>query len=251
VDHPPARERAALASVGQPAALSHVTALRRWGLPAPLRDAVHVTVPVARHPIGRTPGLIVHRTRVPTRVREVDGLPIVEPAVAVVRSWPMLAGPDQRAPAIKAVRTRLVSPAELAGAATRAVGMAGRAALMRLVALLDAGCESELELWGYLGVFDAPGLDHAVRQKVIQVRGEYYRLDVAYDEERVNVELDGWRFHSSREQRERDMRRDAALASIGWLTLRYSHERLHEDVAGCRRDTLAALAARRAWRRSA
>lgn len=81
--------------------------------------------------------------------------------------------------------------------------MKGRAALTRLIDQLTAGCESELELWGYLEVFDAPGL-----------------------------------------------RRDAALASIGWLTLRYSHERLHRDVAGCRRDTLAALAARSAWRRS-
>jgi very-short-patch-repair endonuclease len=57
--------------------------------------------------------------------------------------------------------------------------------------------------------------------------------------------LDGYRFHSGRVQRERDMQRDAALAAAGWLTLRFSHARLHSDVEGCRRDTLAALAARR------
>jgi very-short-patch-repair endonuclease len=162
----------------------------------------------------------------------------------------MLEGRDQRAPAIAAVRKRLVTPAELDVAATRAVGMRGRASLLRLVALLAAGCESELELWGYLSVFDYPGLRHAVRQKVVQVHGQFYRLDVAFEEERVAVELDGYRYHSTREQRERDMQRDAALASIDWLTLRYSHERLHEDVPDCRRDTLGTLAARRAWRRS-
>jgi very-short-patch-repair endonuclease len=131
---------------------------------------------------------------------------------------------------------------------SRAIGMRGRAQLSRLIDALNAGCESELELWGYLAVFDVPGLRHARRQKVVHVGRRSYPLDLAYDEERVAVELDGYRFHSSREQRERDMRRDAALASIGWLTLRFSHERLHEDVAGCRRDTLTAVAVRRAWR---
>jgi very-short-patch-repair endonuclease len=244
-DDPPVRDRAALASVGQPAALSHLSALRRWGLTAPQTTRVHITVPIRRHPIGRAPGLTVHRTRVPTMTRMIDGLRTVEPAVAVVRSWPLTAGSDQRAPAIEAIRNRLITPAQLASAADRAIGMRGRAQLLRLATLLDVGCESELEIWGYLGVFHVPGLDHAVRQKVVQVNGREYRLDLGYEEERVAVELDGERYHSSREQREHDRRRDAALATIDWLTLRYSHERLHRDVGGCRHDTLATLAARR------
>lgn len=250
-DIPRIRQAAALASVGPPAALSHVTALQRWELLAPFSDRVHVTVPIGRHPIGRAPGLVVHRTRVPTRTQAVGGLRIVAPEFAVVRSWPMIVGLDQRAPAILAVRKRLVTPATLRETATSAVGMPGRGALLRLVALLAAGCESDLELWGHLHVFDVPELRHAVRQKLVQVQGEWYRLDLAYSAEQVAVELDGYRYHSTRAQRERDMRRDAALASIDWLTLRFSHERLHDDIAGCRRDTLAALAARRAWRRSA
>lgn len=62
-DHPPTRERAALVSVGEPAALSHLTGLRCWELPVPGAAAVHVTVPISRHPIGRIPDLVVHRTR--------------------------------------------------------------------------------------------------------------------------------------------------------------------------------------------
>jgi very-short-patch-repair endonuclease len=250
VDHPPVRERAALASVGQPAALSHLTALRRWGLTAAADDDIHITAPIGRHPIGRAPSLIVHRTRVRTRVRTVGGLLTVSAATAVVRSWPMLAGPDQRAPAIEAVRRRIVTSDELRAAAERASGLRGRSRLLRLVDQLAVGCESELELWGYLGVFDYPGLRHGVRQRVISVGARTYRLDLAFNDERVAVELDGDRFHSSREDRERDRRRDAALASVGWLTLRYSHERLHRDVHGCRADTLATLQSRRVWLRS-
>ncbi|MFN2562774.1 MAG: endonuclease domain-containing protein [Jatrophihabitans sp.] len=238
-------DRAGLVSVGPPVALSHLSALRRWDLPVPDALPVHVTVPFERHPIGRTPGLVVHRTRVPTPVRLLDGLRIVAPAVAVVRSWPLLPSSTRRAPAIEAVRRKLVTPADLRGAASHTVGMPGRAQLGRLIDALDSGCESELELWGFLHVFDAPGLRHGQRQKIVQVRGRTFRLDLAYDDERVAVELDGYRYHSGRDQRERDMRRDAALASIGWLTLRFSYERLHHDVAGCRRDTLTTLAARR------
>jgi len=247
-------ERAAVASVGQPVALSHLSGLRRYALLEDWDPLIDVTVPNDRHPIGRTPGLRVHRTRVPTRVRMIDGLPVVEPATAIVRSWPLLAGAEQRAPAILAVRRRLVTSERLLAAGAAAHGMKGRAAMLRLASLLAAGCESELELWGHLHVFDVPGLRHARRQLVLDVRGQRYRLDLAYEQERVAVELDGYRYHSTRAQRERDMQRDAALASVDWITLRYSHERLHEDVAGCRRDTLATLAARRdgsgAWRRS-
>jgi very-short-patch-repair endonuclease len=238
-------DRAALVSAGPPVALSHLTALRRWDLPVPAVVPVHVTVPFGRHPIGRTPGLVVHRTRVRTPVRLLDGLRTVAPALAVVRSWPLLPPSTRRAPAIEAVRRRLVTAADLRDAASHAIGMPGRAELGRLIDALDSGCESELELWGFLQVFDAPGLRHGQRQKVVQVHGRTFRLDLAYEDERVAVELDGYRYHSGRDQRERDMRRDAALASVGWLTLRFSHERLHDDIAGCRRDTLTTLAARR------
>jgi very-short-patch-repair endonuclease len=240
-------ERAALVSVGPPAALSHTSALRRWRLPAGTSTAIHVTVPARRHPIGDEQ-LTIHRVTHFPRVLKVNGLITVSVADAVVGAWPLLVGPDQRAAALAATRTRLVSVCEVRSVADSATRLPGRRDLMRLLDLIEAGCESELELWGYLDVFDVPGLRQGVRQREVRAGGRSYRLDLAYEEERIAVELDGHAYHSTRDQRERDMRRDAALASIGWLTLRYSHSRLHTDVAGCRRDTLSALAARRQWR---
>ena len=112
--------------------------------------------------------------------------------------------------------------------------------------MLDEGCESELEIWGYLGVFDVPGLRHGKRQLWVSTPAGRFRVDIGYEDERVAVELDGARFHADRDQRERDTRRDAAFAAIDWLTLRFTHDRLHADIPGCRRDTLATLSARRA-----
>ncbi len=249
-EHLPVLRRAALASVGDPVALSHTTALAVWRLRCPASSALHVTVPIGRHPVGRTPGLIVHRTRTPTRIRTAERMRVVEPAAAIVRSWPLLDPSERRSPAIEAIRRGLVGPDRLAEVCSRAVGMRGRSQLGRLIALLASGCESELEIWGLLSVFDVPGLRHGVRQRVVRAGGRSYRLDLAYEAERVAVEMDGERWHSNPEQRESDRQRDAALAAAGWLTLRFSWQRLHFDVAGCRRDTLATLAERRAWRRN-
>jgi very-short-patch-repair endonuclease len=66
-------------------------------------------------------------------------------------------------------------------------------------------------------------------------------LDAAYREARVVVELDGARFHHGRRARQRDMRRDSALAAVGWLVLRFSCERLTQDPAGCRADIEAVV----------
>ena len=231
-------------SVGKPIALSHLSALRRRSLLDEAPNDVHVLVAHTRS-LRPHQGIVVHRTRRWPPFVRVQGLVTVAPADAIASSWPLLGLADRRQPAITAVRNRLITPDELVEAVDRSPRLAGRRDLVELARLLAAGCESELEIWGYLRVFDIPGLNHAVRQKVVRVGDSVYRLDLAYEQERVAVELDGYRYHSTREQRERDMRKDAALASIDWLTLRFSHQRLHADVRGCQRDTLTTLAARR------
>jgi very-short-patch-repair endonuclease len=116
-----------------------------------------------------------------------------------------------------------------------------RSGLAALLGLIAAGCHSELELWGYTDVFDVPGLRGATRQRTVVVRGRAYILDMAYEEQRVAVELDGRAYHAAPAQWERDIARDLALATIGWLTVRLSHRRLTNDIAGCRRDVAAVL----------
>jgi very-short-patch-repair endonuclease len=244
VDDVAIRERAALMSVGHPAALSHLSGLRRWRLLEIPPDAVHVTVPVHRY-LQPTSEIVVHRATSFPPVVLLDRSLTVELPFAVASSWPLLPPSERRGPAIRAVRQRLTGPADLRAATDRLTRLPRRREFLDLVSLLEAGCESELEIWGHLHVFDVPGLRHAKPQKRLHVRGQWYRLDLAYEAERVAVEMDGSQYHSSEEQRERDRRRDAALGTVDWLTLRYSHRRLHSDVAGCRQDTLATLAARR------
>lgn len=250
IDDVAVRLRAAVLSVGGEVALSHVTALALRGLPAGDDARVHVTAYNPRHPRGVVGQLVVHRTRLPLDAGLVDGLPAVSCEAAVLNSWPLLTGADQRAPLLEAHRRRVISVRRLAGLAESAWWLAQVASLRDVVSMILAGCESELELWGYSNVFDVPGLDDAIRQRVVHVGGQSYRLDMAYEAEMLAVELDGRAFHASPAQWERDIRRDLALATAGWQTIRFSHARLTSDVAGCRRDVLAVRSARRQRRAS-
>ena len=239
------RERAALVSVGGDVALSHLSALARWDLPVIDDAPIHVTAYQPRHPRGVRGELVVHRTLRPLAAAETDGVPVVRADEAIVSSWPLMSGAEQRAPLIVAARRGLVPPARIAPLADHAWWIRGIAGLRELVRLVLAGCESELELWGYTDVFDVAGLRDVTRQLVVRAGDRTYRLDMAYEEEMLAVELDGRRYHSGPEQWERDIARDLALATLGWQTIRFSHARLTSDVAGCRKDALAVRAARR------
>ena len=84
-----------------------------------------------------------------------------------------------------------------------------------------------------------------VQQRPIVVGGEVFFLDAAYEEVMLAVELDGAAWHGSRPQRERDIRRDSLVATVGWQTLRYGFTRMHDEPDACRRDILATYHARR------
>lgn len=243
-EQPFLRERAALVHLGRHSALSHTTALRSWGLPVPDSDLVHAVLPIelSHRP---TQGLRVHRVQRFPRTVRLRGLATTSCAAAIVGGWAELSGSERRAPALAAVRQRLVTPAELRAEIASNTRLTGRRQLDQLVGLLEAGCESELELWGHLSVFSVRGLNHAQQQFPLQVRGRNFRADLAYEDEKLIVELDGRAYHASSDQWERDIQRDAALATIGWQTVRFSHRRLTGDVPGVRREVLAILAARR------
>ena len=110
------REAAALRSVGQPAAFSHLSGLRRWQLLEDYTGPVHVTVPTYRLPRGSTE-LTIHRVAPFPAVLRLDKLITTTVAASVVASWPLIPPIDQRAPAI--VATQAPRDARRAAARTR------------------------------------------------------------------------------------------------------------------------------------
>jgi very-short-patch-repair endonuclease len=242
---------AALAYVPN-SALSHLDGLDHWDLPGESRDPVtgiHVTCSVAQHHI-ETAGLHVHRRRDFDRDGRLTvvrrGARVVRMEQAIVESWPLLSDRDQRLPAIVAVRDRRTTASRLLRTLDQQPRTRGAALMRPLFTLLGQGIHSHLEAWGHAHVFRDPRLPRSrtqVKETLLSGRNVY--LDRLFEAEMVNVELDGAAYHGKPGQRERDLRRDAALAALGYLTVRFSHLRLHADPEGCIRELLEILATRR------
>lgn len=82
------------------------------------------------------------------------------------------------------------------------------------------------------------------RQHQVMAGERRYRLDFAIPSERIAIELDGQRWHSSPEQVASDRERQAALEALGWHVVRFSGQEVYEDVDRCVarvRDLLASI----------
>jgi very-short-patch-repair endonuclease len=240
------RRRAAFVYCRGRAAISHTTALATWLL-HDVRDdePIHVTIPSVTKIRAR--GLVVHRrdgfALDAAHVRSLDGLPTTVLEQTLVDCWPILPPERRREPVIRAVTDRRTTPARIRRVVDPRV--TDKATLIGLLDLLAIGCHSPLEIWGHQHVFTGPGMPDFRRQVPVRLRSRTVYLDLYAEAEKVNIELDGDAVHASSADRERDLRRDAALAALGILVVRYTHHRLTHDPEGVRREVLAILAVRR------
>lgn len=249
------RYRAAVGYAGPGSMVSHLSALLLWDLPvgaaerpAPpaLAAQVDVLVPHSRRPRAGPESLVrVHRSHRVGQPWSRRGLPVVSLERAVVESWPLLVADAQRAPTIIALREGRTTPERLRREVGRHPRLPGRTRLLALVDVVEQGCHSELEVWGHRMVFVGPRFTHLERQVPVRCGARTVRFDLWDRLARVDVELDGRRYHSGVLERERDIARDAAVAEGGDLTLRFSHRRLTQDPAGCREQTWRVLVVRR------
>jgi hypothetical protein len=81
--------------------------------------------------------------------------------------------------------------------------------------------DSDLELRFVRALVHA-GLPRPIQQLAIQVAGRRYRLDLAYPEQRLALEIDGFAFHSRRSSFDRDRRRANDIVLAGWTLLLFT-----------------------------
>ncbi|MCZ7422866.1 DUF559 domain-containing protein [Verrucosispora sp. WMMA2121] len=232
---PEVARRAALAYADGRAALSALTALDVYGLrPQPAGEPVYLDVPAGIGLRSKERLVVRHRTAFaaePPHVVVRRSLPLVRLDAALVHSWPLLSEEGRIGPIVRAVNDRMTTGYRLRDAL--APKLKGRAALSVLIDRLEAGCRSPLEIWGHDRVFTGPGMPELRRQVRVRVGKRTMYLDLFAEEERVNIELDGATSHGDPRQREIDLRRDALLATVGILVVRFSHRRLHGSPTRC------------------
>jgi very-short-patch-repair endonuclease len=237
------RTRAVAALFATDGLLSHSSALTVWRL-AEESGAIHVSIPSTRRaPRGDA---IVHRVQQPDGVR-IGRFPVTTLPRSLVDTWGVAHGASGRSrdvdrargAVITAVRERRLGVAQLRAELGTHPALPGRSALSSLIRLVEQGCQSELEIWGVREVLSGVGMPTFVQQYPVTLPFGTVTLDAAIPELKIAVELDGAAFHGSAEARERDLRRDAALAARGWIVLRFSYRRLTTEPDACRREILA------------
>jgi very-short-patch-repair endonuclease len=228
--------RAALLHAGPESTLSHTTALAVWG-EWRLERPLHLTTDDSVRRAG-APGLIVHRRKRfdPTSDQCVErrGLRVTPLPRTVIDSWPLLPPADRRPLALDLARRGLVTAALLDEALAERPNVAGRRGLRQTIDLIVDGCQSELEAHGVLNVFRHRSLPRSVGQYRIELPSGRIRLDRAWPEVKIAVELDGARYHTSADDRRRDLARDTALAALGWVVLRFTYAEVLRDPEGVR-----------------
>jgi very-short-patch-repair endonuclease len=217
---------AALLACGAGATLSHRSAAAIWGFSTEPGSWVDVTV--SGREGGRRGGIRLHRTRsLDTKdVALRSGLPVTRPARTLI---------DLAATTNGRSLVRLVDEARIAAAVTdeelrtairRAPRGPGRSRLSGLMTT-EAGpslTRSEAER-RFLALAAAAGLP----APQTNVRVGRHLVDAVWREQRVIVEIDGFAFHGSRAAFERDRRRDAELAALGYRVIRVTWRQLEGE----------------------
>jgi hypothetical protein len=218
------RIQAAVLAAGPGALASHRSAARLWGIPRPDDDAVDVLLP-RRTRQATIAGVSVHRPRdlldlAPShreRIRTTNVLRTLCDLGAVDRAAvPGAVG--------HVVTTGLASPAALA-AAIRRHGRRGRPGVP---ALRDA-----LDEW----VLDGKPVDSVLEPAMQRLLARFglppaefhpriggHEVDFRIVDSPLVLECDGWATHGrERDQFERDRTRDADLAALGHVVLRFTY----------------------------
>lgn len=164
------------------------------------------------------------RTIMPTALVARDPLPHVALPVALLQ----MACSEGAALIDDALRDDVVTPDDLLAGVQGLAHTAGNAQRRRIVAgsLQRPWSSGERELHEILR---AAGLEGWIGNLEFRARGHTYFLDVAFPEQRVVIELDGWKHHRSKESFENDRRRGNELALAGWFVLRVTPTMVRQE----------------------
>lgn len=222
-----ARWIAAVMACGRGAVLSHLDAAALWRIYESLGIAVHVTT-TSRG--GRyLPGIHAHRARKldPADVTIKDGIPVTTVARTLIDLTDLL--PTDRI--LRAVREaeylKLLDLDTLIAAVERANGRKNLTELHQALERHTPGqiVRDELE-HRFQELRHRGGLKQPLTNLKVKTGRRTYTVDCLWPDEGVAVELDGRAAHIRAAAFEEDRARDAALAAIGLLPLRFTWYRV-------------------------
>jgi very-short-patch-repair endonuclease len=237
------REMAAVLACGTGAVVSHRTAACLWALLPYPANQPPVDITLAGRDPGTRRGIRVHRVRsMDSRdTRTLHRIPITTPARTLLDLATALPPPLLETAVAEAQVRRLVRKRDLIDQLERNRGRRGTRAVRQVLNIEGAPAftrsEAERKLLSLLRASELP-------MPQVNARLGRHEVDFLWREQQLVVEVDGFRFHSSRASFEGDRHRDAALAAIGYTVLRITWRQLVAAPEAVVARMAAALASR-------
>jgi len=243
---------AAVLDAGPHVVVSHQSAARLWRLPGFVDDEIHVSRPRRGGTRFRTEIAVLHRPRAlpSSHVTTSRAIPVTTVSRTVFDLAGVIhAGRLERA--LDNALARHLTTTQALHDLTRELVEHGRrgSSVMRTLLADRQGdyvpTESGLEA-RFLLLLRSAGLPDPVRQLDLGGARWIGRVDFAYPDCRLVIEIDSAIHHSAKLDREADRRRDAELAEAGYRVVRISDDQVwfrpHDAVAKVR-DALQTFAA--------
>lgn len=216
---------AAVLAAGDGAMASHRSAAVLWNLEGFRPGKAELVIPHGRRYRGT--GVRVHRSTDLDRITAVvrNGVPVT-PVARTLLDLGAVATPSRVHVAIDDARRRALTDWDELLAVLVAHARRGRDGVGTLRSILDdhfgevAVTESGFERLVVAALLET-GLPRPVLQHTVILLGRAYRLDLAYPDHRLGIELDGGT-HLRREVWEHDHVRQNAFILAGWTLLRFT-----------------------------
>jgi very-short-patch-repair endonuclease len=245
-DHPVtprSRIRAAMLSLGETATLVGRSAAFWWHLTDIPPAEIEIAMPHGSRARPRAGVRILRRAVDQADRVVVDGVAVTKkPAtvLAAATSLGLVAGARLMD---RALQTG-VDIAQLRRVHVRSSGRYGASLGGELLTLASGGARSEAERTAHRSLVGA-GITgwHANREVHLRGYGAAF-LDLAFDEQRVLAEIDGWAYHRGLREFLRDAARQNALVLEGWTVIRTNWFELRDDPERFVRNVREALAAK-------
>lgn len=223
-----ARAIAALLYCGEGAMFSHITAARMYGLDLHLAtESIWITIPHARR-IARRPGIRVVRSRNMPAPTRLAAEPVTPLGLTVVDLAGHVSGEVLARAVNEVMRARPLVRHQISGVLEDLPNRPGVSAVRRLIDEWDPASESDLEDKANDHLRGA-GIALARQVEVWDGPTLVARCDFADEELRLDVEVDGWAYHSSPEALTHDRMRDRAMDRLGWSVARFSAEDIYRS----------------------
>lgn len=185
--------------------------------------APEIVVPPGSHGLALRDVRVVSSTLDPLDVTVRRGLRLVARPLAVLQSTTLL--PTGGAALMDRALQQWVTWSELSAAADRFRGRRGATGVATLLRAAADGAESEAERLAHT-TLRAAGIagwrpNHQVGR---------YRIDIAFPDARLAVEIDGWAWHHDPDRFQRDRTRQNQLSLAGWQVLRFTWADLQDPA---------------------